>query len=55
MNEAWTTALGRRLLALQRDNADYGEVCKLDDELKAAFSTLKHIRRCYFKEVVNGQ
>ena len=49
--EAWTTSLGRQLLALENDGADYATVCKIEDELKAAFNTLKHIRRCYIKEV----
>ena len=49
MNEAWTTSLGRQLLALEQSNAEYGEICKLEDDLKAAFNTLKHIRRCYHK------
>ena len=48
--EAWTTFLGRQLLALENDGADYSTICKLDDELKSAFNTLKYIRRCYLKE-----
>ena len=47
--EAWTTALGRQLLALESDGGDYSAICILEDELKKAFNTLKHIRRCHAK------
>ena len=49
--EAWTTSLGRQLLALENDGANYAAICILEDDLKKAFNTLKHIRRCYVKEV----
>ena len=49
--EAWTTSLGRQLLALENQKANYAAICILEDDLKKAFNTLKHIRRCYVKEV----
>lgn len=48
--EAWTTSLGRQLLALENEKANYAAICILEDDLKCAFNTLKHIRRCYQKE-----
>ena len=48
--EAWTTALGRQLLALENGGANYAAICLLEGDLKAAFNTLKHIRKCYQKE-----
>ena len=47
--EAWTTSLGRQLLALENQKANYAAICILEDDLKSAFNTLKHIRRCYAK------
>ena len=47
--EAWTTSLGRQLLALENEKANYAAICTLEDDLKKAFNTLKHIRRCYVK------
>ena len=48
--EAWTTSLGRQLLALENEQGDYETICFLEDSLKYAFNALKHIRKCYQKE-----
>ena len=48
--EAWTTALGRKLLALENGQGNYEAICVLEDNLKYAFNALKHIRKCYRKE-----
>lgn len=47
--QAWTTSLGRQLLALENEGVNYAAICILEDDLKSAFNTLKHIRRCYAK------
>ena len=48
--QAWTTALGRELLRLESEGADYATICSLEHRLQAAFNTLKHVRKCYHKE-----
>ncbi len=51
MNEAWTTALGRELQQLTAAGADHATICSLESRLQIAFNCLKHVRKCYYKEV----
>ena len=49
--EAWTTSLGRKLLQLESEGVDYATICSLEHQLQIAFNTLKHVRKCFHKEV----
>jgi len=46
-NEAWTTAIGRELLQLESEGADYAVICSLEHRLQAAFNAVKHVRKCF--------
>lgn len=49
-NEAWTTALGRELLRLESNGADYATICSLEQRLQVAFNAVKHVRKCFNKQ-----